>query len=59
MMANNFTEETEISQIYKFVEAVVKFIYKNKTIEGYLKTKKDDDSQEIDFEYPNYENQIN
>ena len=44
MMANNFTEETEISQIYKFVEAVVKFIYKNKTIEGYLKTKKDDDS---------------
>jgi len=36
-MGNYFEEKIEISQIYKFVETVVKYLKKNETIEGYLK----------------------
>ena len=37
MMGDYFAEDIEISQIYKFVETVVKYLNKNNTIEGYLK----------------------
>ena len=50
MMGNYFAEDIEISKIQRFVETVVKYLNKNKTIEGYLKGYKESDSQDIDLD---------
>ena len=53
-MGDYFTENVEISKIYKFVETVIEFFDKNKKIEVYLKAQNESDSSEI-----NHDNQYN